>query len=215
MHTSKDTAERIRTRQRAARAAMSDAQRQRDGEAICARLARWMDAIVSTNPDAAGSRRRPTVAGFWPLAGEPDLTATLRALDAQGIPIVLPVMTGPGLPLEFHRWRQDEALLPGPFGVMQPVRGEPLVPDIILVPTLGYTRKADRIGYGAGFYDRTLAAMQNAGHPPLAIGIGWREGLIDNEVDAYEPQPHDVPLSAILTPDGWLPAEPDAVGSQT
>jgi len=210
VHTSKDTAEQIRTRLRAARAGMSDAQRQRDGEAICARLARWMDAIASTNSDAAGSRHPPTVAGFWPLAGEPDLTAVLRALDARGIPIALPVMAGPGLPLEFHRWRQDEALLPGPFGVMQPVRSQPLVPDVILVPTLGYTRKADRIGYGAGFYDRTLATLQKAGLTPLAIGIGWREGLVDTVVDAYEPQAHDMPLAAILTPDGWSPAEPRA-----
>ena len=194
---------------------MSDAQRQRDGEAICARLARWMDTITSTGTTPAGSSRLPTVAGFWPLAGEPDLTAVLRALDARGIRIALPVMTGPGLPLEFHRWRRNDALQAGPFGVMQPVRGQPLHPDIILAPTLGYTRKADRIGYGAGFYDRTLAAMHNAGHSPLAVGIGWREGLIDTTVDAYVPQAHDIPLTGILTPDGWWPAEPNAVGKRT
>ena len=189
---------------------MTAAQRQKDSGAIGARLARWMDVIASTDAGTTGSRRSPTVAGYWPLAGEPDLTAILRALDAQGIPVVLPVMAGRGLPLEFHRWRQDETLLPGPFGVMQPVRSQPLVPDIILVPSLGYTRKADRIGYGAGFYDRTLATLQKAGFTPLAIGIGWREGRIDLEEDAYRPQAHDMPLAAILTPDGWWPAEPRA-----
>lgn len=190
---------------------MSAAQRQQDSEAICDRLSRWLDAVTSTVTMPAGSGRLPTVAGFWPLAGEPDLTTALRALDARGIQIALPVMTGPGLPLEFHRWRQDDALQAGPFGVMQPARGQPLHPDLILAPLLGYTRKADRIGYGAGFYDRTLAAMQNAGHLPLAIGIGWREGLIDTVADAYEPQGHDMPLAAILTPDGWWPAEPNAM----
>ena len=101
-------------------------------------------------------------------------------------------------------------MLPGAFGVMQPAPRQALVPDIILVPTLGYTRNADRIGYGAGFYDRTLATLQKDGLAPLAIGIGWREGQIDLEEDAYRPQAHDMPLAAILTPDGWWPAEPRA-----
>ena len=210
MHTSKNTAEQLRARLRTARAAMGVAQRQRDNEAICSMLSCWLGAFVSTGKTLAGSRA-PVVAGFWPLAGEPDLTGVLCELDARGVLITLPVMMGPGLPLEFHRWRRNDLLSAGPFGVRQPVRAEPLCPDILLVPTLGYTRQADRIGYGAGFYDRTLAAMRDAGHVPLAVGIGWREGLITTEVDTYQPQPHDMPLSAILTPDGWMPREPSPV----
>ncbi len=214
MHTSKNTAEQIRTRLRAARAAMGVAQRQQDNEAICSILSRWLDALVSTDKTLAGSRV-PIVAGFWPLAGEPDLTPVLSALDAHGVLVTLPVMMGPGLPLEFHRWHRNDTLPAGPFGVRQPVRTESHRPDILLVPTLGYTRQADRIGYGAGFYDRTLAAMRDAGHVPLAVGIGWREGLITTEADAYQPRPHDMPLSAILTPDGWLPGEPSPARSRS
>jgi 5-formyltetrahydrofolate cyclo-ligase len=214
VHTSKNTAEQIRTRLRAARAAMGVAQRQQDNEAICSILSRWLDALVSTDKTLAGSRV-PIVAGFWPLAGEPDLTPVLSALDAHGVLVTLPVMMGPGLPLEFHRWHRNYTLPAGPFGVRQPVRTESHRPDILLVPTLGYTRQADRIGYGAGFYDRTLAAMRDAGHVPLAVGIGWREGLITTEADAYQPRPHDMPLSAILTPDGWLPGEPSPARSRS
>ena len=211
VHTSKDTAEQIRTRLRAARDAMGVARRQQDSEAICTMLSRWMDTNASAIAAHAGSRGLVTVAGFWPLAGEPDLTPVLRALDARGVRIALPVMMGSGRPLEFHCWHGNDTLQTGPFGVMQPVRSEPLVPDIILVPTLGYTRKGDRLGYGAGFYDRTLAAIQDTAKAPITIGIGWREGLITPQDCDYTPEPHDMPLTAILTPDGWLPAAPGAL----
>lgn len=209
LHTPKDTAERIRTRLRAARAAMTRDQRLRDSGKICDALTRWIERLSrSTSAVNRGSADILVVAGFWPLEGEPDITPAMRSIQALGITTALPLMAGAGKPLEFHRWKDTEELLAGPFGVMQPRRREPVSPGVILVPTLGYTANADRIGYGAGFYDRTLAALAAQGRAPVTIGIGWREGLIEKE-ESYVPQPHDFPLTAVLAPDGWLPREPN------
>jgi 5-formyltetrahydrofolate cyclo-ligase len=77
----------------------------------------------------------------------------------------------------------------------------------VLVPTLGFTTQAARLGYGGGYYDRSLGALQRAGAKPLKIGIAWQQGLL-TDADAFSPQPHDVLLDAIATPQAWLPAQP-------
>jgi 5-formyltetrahydrofolate cyclo-ligase len=110
-------------------------------------------------------------------------------------------------PLEFHRWTPDTPLSAQGFGVMEPPRQQALVPEILLVPTLGFTAQAARLGYGGGYYDRSLTALQRAGAKPLKIGIAWQQGLL-TEVDAFTPQPHDVLLDTIATPQAWLPTSP-------
>jgi len=79
------------------------------------------------------------------------------------------------------------------------------LPDIVLVPTLGFTRQGDRVGYGKGYYDRSLAAWKAQGHRFTSIGIAWACG--DLTGIPYTPAPHDVRLDAILTEQGWaMPA---------
>jgi 5,10-methenyltetrahydrofolate synthetase len=90
---------------------------------------------------------------------------------------------------------------------MEPPRQQALVPEIVLVPTLGFTAQAARLGYGGGYYDRTLAKLSQSGCKPINIGIAWQQGLL-TEADAFVPQPHDVILDAIATPEKWLPASP-------
>src|SRR5690606_42146084 len=103
-------------------------------------------------------------------------------------------------------WTPGDALSPGPYQVQEPSADRPVLqPNVILVPTLGYTAQADRLGYGGGYYDRTLAALRDAGHDYTAIGVAWNEGLLDV---GYRPAAHDVRLDAVLTPDGWVPPPP-------
>ncbi|MBV9653700.1 MAG: 5-formyltetrahydrofolate cyclo-ligase, partial [Acetobacteraceae bacterium] len=101
------------------------------------------------------------VAGFWPLPGEIDIRPLLLALAGRGHPILLPVTPARGQPLAFGRWRPGEALRPGRFGTMVPAASD-ILPDVLLVPLLAFDRRGHRLGYGAGYYDRTLAALPNA-----------------------------------------------------
>ncbi len=208
---SKNNADLLRARLRAGRRAMSVAQRQCGNQLLCQQLQDWLDTLELPENDRADSL---TVAAFWPLEDEPDLTPLLRAWDAVGINIVLPVVIRRQTPLEFHRWdAQGVPCVSGAFGVREPPRLAPLQPDVVLVPTLGYTLGADRLGYGAGYYDRTLHAMQQSGHKPVSIGIAWDEGLLEAYAPHYAAQPHDMPLDAVLTPAGWIPSRPTRISA--
>lgn len=172
-----------------------------------ARLFTWF-AIARDEARAAQLEPPQVIAAFWPLGDEPDLRPLMTQWDDNEIAVCLPVMTGSANPLEFHRWHSTMQLSEGPFGVMQPPAQEPRIPDVVLVPTLGFTTQGDRIGYGKGFYDRTLASLTQAGHKPVTIGIAWSQGAIESLQADYCPADHDHRLDAILTPDGWIGAAP-------
>jgi len=118
------------------------------------------------------------VCGFWPLRDEVDVRPALEALAARGRACALPVVRGRGLPLLFRRWAPGDRLVPrGPFGIAEPGEDAPEVaPRVLLVPLLAFDRRGGRLGYGAGFYDRTLARLRAAG-PVLAVGVAmsWQE----------------------------------------
>ena len=136
------------------------------------------------------------VAGVWPLEGEVDLRPLLRALHQRGHIVVLPVTPPRGQPLTFRRWRPGDALLRERFGTLRPT-GEVLVPDFLLVPLLAFDRRPYRLGYGGGYYDRTLAAL-----PPGRFALGF--GLAAQQVDAVPSGPNDVALDAIATEHGII-----------
>jgi 5-formyltetrahydrofolate cyclo-ligase len=136
------------------------------------------------------------VSGYWPLAGELDPRPCLRRLAARGQRLALPRMQGQGQPLAFHAWRWGEPLTPGGFGVMQPDPALPLVrPNVLLVPLLGFDRRGRRLGYGKGYYDRTLRALREGGGAPLAIGLAFAL----QEVGEVPTGPADQPLDAVVT----------------
>ncbi|MEN9591090.1 MAG: hypothetical protein RLZZ481_2876 [Pseudomonadota bacterium] len=203
---SKNNADQLRARRLSLRQTMSVAERQHASAALCARLQHWFDRHLAAV--AVTRRSSPLiVAGFWPLDYEPDLRPLLRQLDLHQVIVCLPVIIERNAPLEFHRWAPDTPLTAQRFGVMEPPRQQALVPEIMLVPTLGFTTDAARLGYGGGYYDRSLAALHNAGVTPLTIGITWQQGLL-TEADGFTPQSHDVILNTIATPDAWMPSSP-------
>lgn len=137
-----------------------------------------------------------TVAGFWPMGPEIDIRPLLLALAERGHPIALPVTPKRGNPLTFRRWRPGEALARGPFGTQHPAAGETLTPDWLLVPLLAFDRAGRRLGYGAGYYDRTLAALPGA----TAIGCAYA----CQELPEVPAGPDDWPLHAIATEQGVI-----------
>ena len=142
--------------------------------------------VLAGFPPAAGAR----VAGFWPLDGEIDVRPLLLALHARGHPILLPETPPRGQPLVFRPWRIGALLTPGRYGTRHP-DGPADAPDYVLVPLLAFDRAGNRLGYGAGYYDRTLAAL------PAAFRLGV--GFACQEVEKVPVSPADVPLDAVAT----------------
>ena len=200
----KNNADLIRKRLLERRAGLDVAQRQRGSLLIRGRLFTWL-ALATEQARGKGITRPLVVAAFWSLEDEPELEPLLNQWDESGVIIALPVMVQKDSPLEFHRWTADTKMVPANFGVMEPPRQNPLTPDVVLVPTLGYTKFADRLGYGKGFYDRTLHALRREGKDPITIGVSWDQGEIEAEFPDYQAQEHDQQLDTVLTPGGWVP----------
>lgn len=138
------------------------------------------------------------VSGFCAIGSELDPLPLLSALSAAGHPVALPVITPKGQPLVFRRWSPADPLRSGLWGIREPFAEAPAVePDVLLVPLLAFDARGYRLGYGAGYYDRTLAALR-AKRPTLAIGIAFdQQGVGEVPIDDY-----DQPLDWVLTPSG-------------
>lgn len=136
------------------------------------------------------------VAAYWPIRDEIDVKPVLTRLMDDGQPVCLPVVLGDGLPLELRLWVNGTALYPSGFGTLAPDELAPVVePDVILMPLLGFDKHGTRLGYGGGYYDRTLIRL--ARKPRL---IGFAFSL--QEFDDIPREPHDVPLDAVVTEKG-------------
>jgi len=136
------------------------------------------------------------IVGFcWPLKGEYDARPLMRLLRQRGARCALPVVMQRAEPLVFRRWQPGVPMKIGTLGIAYPDGTEQLAPDILLVPLVGFGRAGDRLGYGGGYFDRTLAAMEPR---PLSIGVGFELSRMETSF----PQPHDVPLDAIATEAG-------------
>jgi len=136
------------------------------------------------------------VAGFWPMGDEIDLRPLLHALHTIGHLILLPVTPRRGLPLGFHVWSPGCAMLPGRFGTSHPEAEAPSAPGFVLVPLLAFDARGHRLGYGGGYYDRTLAALPQA----FRLGVAYA----GQQVPHVPAAPHDIPLHAIATEAGLL-----------
>lgn len=147
-----------------------------------------------------------TLAGYVPLASEADPTELMTHLGARGHRLTLPCILAPDTPLIFRRYREGEPLHPGPFGTQQPNDDAvPLTPRVVLVPLLAFDAFGWRLGYGGGYYDRTLQMLRARG-PVAAIGIAFA----GQEVESVPHEDTDQPLDAVLTEKGLQTFAPTA-----
>lgn len=146
--------------------------------------------VLARCPPAPGA----VVAGYWPMGTEIDIRLLLNELATRG-PVVLPITPPRGQPLTFRRWLPGDTLTPGPFGTQQP-NGAVMVPDMLLVPLLAWDQAGRRLGYGGGYYDRTLASLPHA----QTIGCAFAA----QEVECVPAGPHDAAMDAIATERGVI-----------
>jgi 5-formyltetrahydrofolate cyclo-ligase len=137
------------------------------------------------------------VAGYLPFRSEIDPLPAMMALHGLGYRVCVPVIEGPGRPLAFRAWTPESRTERGPLGVRVPVGGDPLDPDLLLVPLLAFDAQGYRLGYGGGFYDRTLAARRATG-PLQAIGFAYAA----QQVARVPHGPDDQHLDAVATEAG-------------
>jgi len=205
-HTAENNAVPLRVRLKQRRAAQNPIDSNRGALLIRGRLFTWL-ATTRARLREAGRPAPGNIAAFWPTEQEPGLEPLLAQwVEEEGMTVSLPVVATPDAPLEFRLWTPDTPMKTGAFGIPEP-QGKPApLPDVVLVPTLGFTREGDRIGYGKGYYDRTLAGLKARKHPHTTIGIAWACGDLSDE--PYTPAAHDVRLDAILTDKGWAKPAP-------
>ena len=140
----------------------------------------------------AGYRGVP-LAGYMPIRTEIDPLPAMAEAAAHG-PVGVPVIEDAGLPLDFSRWEPDMPLKEGPFGAQIPLVDDFFEPEILIVPLVAFDRNGGRLGYGGGFYDRTLERLR-ARRATLAIGFAYAA----QEADSLPLEPTDQPLDMMIT----------------
>nr|WP_298099984.1 5-formyltetrahydrofolate cyclo-ligase [uncultured Shinella sp.] len=174
---------------------------------VAARLAHG-DAIAARVLDEMGDVTGRIVSAYWPLRGEPDFRPFLEEVTARGGLTALPVVVEKGRPLEFHLWQTGEALSRGVWNIPIPAAPNPCRPDIVIAPVVGFDAAGYRLGYGGGFFDRTLAAMSPK---PRVIGIGYS----GSRIATIYPQPHDIPMDIVVTEAGIVRPQASTVRALT
>lgn len=155
-----------------------------------------LSAAVRRHLDQAFPALAERIVGFcWPVQNEPDLLPLVPELMARGSHVVLPVVVSKGAPLAFREWWPDQPLAPDRYDIPTPTDGDFLTPQVLLLPVNAFDAGNHRLGYGGGFFDRTLASLSPR---PLSIGVGFDF----QRVDSIFPQAHDLPLDAIVTESG-------------
>jgi len=142
-----------------------------------------------------------TVGFYWPFRGEFDARPLIRHLISDGMAAALPAVVQPKTPLEFRRWAPGAAMERGVYNIPVPKERELVEPEVLIVPLVGFDAAGYRLGYGGGYYDRTIASFAA---PPYAIGVGFEL----SRLTTIHPQPHDIPMNAILTEAGLTDHRP-------
>jgi 5-formyltetrahydrofolate cyclo-ligase len=190
----RDDKRQLRAAARAARATAFA----RHGSASAAELA-------AQGLDFAGIASATVVSGFTAIGEEIDPLPLLLRLAQEGHRLCLPVMTGKREPLTFRLWLPGDATCETVWGIREPLTSAPVIePDVLLVPLLAFDAAGGRLGYGGGFYDRTIARLR-AQKPIVTIGIAFAEQQVDNVPRSH----HDERLDWVLTPAGPTRCVPD------
>ena len=167
----------------ALRMAMPPAVRRDAGEKIAA-------AIRDITADRAG-----VLGIYWPFRAEFDPRPLVESLTVAGRRVALPVVVDKKGPLEYRAWAPGEALIAGVWDIPIPKKRELVTPSMVLAPVVGFDHAGYRLGYGGGYFDRTLGALDPR---PLAIGVGF--ALL--EIATIHPQPFDIPMDFVVTEAG-------------
>lgn len=173
--------------------------RQKRDEFMASLAPRERDIAFSqvSTPMAAHLQSGKIVAGYIAKGSEADPAAILLKAQEIGCVIALPQITSRSAPMRFLRWSPGDVLEPGPFGLLQPLSdAESILPDVVLVPLVAFDSRLMRLGQGAGHYDRALSLRDQS----FAIGIGWSV----QHAPAFEIDPWDIPMDAILTEKSWM-----------
>jgi 5-formyltetrahydrofolate cyclo-ligase len=196
MPTLQDEKRRLRAVATAARATASAADRAGGGPAAAA----LRDHFLAAVPLAAGA----VISAYWPMGDEIDPRPLLAALAERGHRLALPAIRAAGQPLDFRAWRPGDALRPAGFGTQEPLpEAEILQPSLLLVPLLAFDPAGYRLGYGGGFYDRSLALLRGAGDI-LAVGLAFAA----QQVAAVPREATDQSLDLLVTERGVLAPAP-------
>ncbi len=146
------------------------------------------------------------VGAYWPFRREYNVLAFLEWLTGRRHEVALPVVLGKGQPLEFRRWTRDMEMVSGVYDIPYPAAGDPVKPEILLIPMVGFDQAGYRLGYGGGFYDRTIAA---AAPRPLCVGMSFELGRLAT----IYPLAHDIPMDHVVTEKGLYRRGPDGLAA--
>ena len=151
-------------------------------------------ARIAARLDALCAQRRPAVVGlYWPIKLEFSLLRWGGALaQRHGTVLCLPVVVTAKEPLEYWHWKPGAEMTTGVWNIPVPAERRVVIPDLVLAPLVGFDRAGYRLGYGGGYFDRTLASLTPR---PFAIGVGHAFGALET----IFPQPFDIPMDAIVT----------------
>jgi 5-formyltetrahydrofolate cyclo-ligase len=147
---------------------------------------------------------RCRLAFCWPIKGEYDARHLARTLRSRGALTALPVVVAPRTPLIFREWHPGVAMVPGPLDIPYPVNSPEVVPEAVLLPMNGWDQQGFRLGYGAGFFDRTLASLAKR---PLTIGVTYELA----KLDTIHPQSWDLPMDYVVTERGVYRRDPEGL----
>ncbi|MBZ9799053.1 MULTISPECIES: 5-formyltetrahydrofolate cyclo-ligase [unclassified Mesorhizobium] len=150
------------------------------------------EKIASSLDRTIGKTSGRIISTYWPFRGEPDLRNWAIRVIERGGRIALPVVIKKGWPLEFRVWAPGDPLERGVWNILVPSRGPSVQPNVVIAPVVGFDEARYRLGYGGGFFDRTLAAMPNK---PFVVGVGYGHA----KIRTIYPQPHDIPMDTIVT----------------
>jgi 5-formyltetrahydrofolate cyclo-ligase len=155
----------------------------------------WSAALEAHLERVIAERGPRSVGFYWPFKAEFDPRPLIGRLFAGGIGAALPAVLAPKTAMEFRRWTPESAMDSGVYDIPVPRDRDVVVPDLVLAPVVGFDAERYRLGYGGGYFDLTLAALQPR---PLAIGVGYELARL---ATVY-PQPHDIPMSEVVTEAG-------------
>lgn len=156
----------------------------------------WSEAICNAL-NAQLSLARGMVVGFcWPYKGEPDVLPSIRRWLTEGVIAALPEVEVEKGPLSFRRWSPGVEMKLGVYDIPVPANTQRVCPEVLIAPVVGFDDEGYRLGYGGGYFDRTLA---NAQPTPRLIGVGFEM----SRLDTIYPQKHDHPMTAIVTESGY------------